>query len=111
MVGLGKGLFDWLVQRITALLVFFYLVVLVGFWWVHPGAGHSVWQPFLQQRVMQLFGTLAWFALVWHAWLGIWTVATDYISHLWLRQFFLGGVLAALLACFVMAMSTLWSLM
>jgi succinate dehydrogenase / fumarate reductase, membrane anchor subunit len=109
---LGSGVFDWLVQRLTAVIILGYCIALIGFWLQHPSAQLTfmAWQHYLQHPFMRLFGSLAWIALIWHAWLGVWTIATDYIKHEGMRQVILGLVVMALIAYLSMAIMVSWSL-
>lgn len=51
---------------------------------------------------------LALLSLIAHAWIGIWTVTTDYIKPLWLRLSMHGLVILALLLYVVWGVHIIW---
>jgi succinate dehydrogenase / fumarate reductase membrane anchor subunit len=74
-----SGLSDYVVQRVTAVVLTLYTFCIVGFIAVTPDLTHGVWREFLGQFSMQVFSSMAILATVGHAWVGMWTVGTDYI--------------------------------
>ena len=72
-----SGLSDYVVQRVTAVLLALYTLCIVGFMVVTPDLTHLQWREFLGQFSMQVFSTMAILATVGHAWVGMWTVGTD----------------------------------
>lgn len=73
------GLRDWMLQRLSAVVVAAYTLCVVGFWFMHPQAGFTQWQHFLNLASMRFFSSITVLALLPHAWIGMWTVVTDYI--------------------------------
>lgn len=80
-----NGLRDWIVQRVSAVILGLYVIVLLGFFLFHPQVTFIQWINFFHYPVMRIFNVLALLSLIAHAWVGIWTVLTDYIKPLWLR--------------------------
>jgi len=76
----GSGTRDWIVQRISAVILAVYSVVLVGFFLLHGNVDFFEWASFMNGLPMRLFSLVAIIALAGHAWVGIWTVLTDYIT-------------------------------
>lgn len=76
----GNGLKDWLIQRVTAVFFAAYALFLLGFLCMHPHLAYSEWQALFHMVWFQIASIIALFALVLHAWVGIWTVTTDYIK-------------------------------
>ena len=74
-----SGLSDWLVQRVTAaiLLAFFAFtaVKLAG------GVTYDEWTALFAQTWMKVFALLAALSLAAHAWIGMWSVFTDYLTE------------------------------
>mgnify|MGYP003956036267 CR=1 FL=1 len=73
------GLRDWLIQRVTAVILVCYLalvLILVG----KSGDIH-VWQRTFQLSWIKWVTLLAMLSLCWHAWIGLWTIFTDYVKH------------------------------
>ena len=76
----GSGSRDWIVQRISAVILAVYSVVLLGFFLTHGNVNFVDWSQFITSLPMRLFSLLAVLALADHAWVGMWTVFTDYIT-------------------------------
>lgn len=74
-----SGLSDWLVQRVTAviLLAFF---VFVGVK-MATGVSYVEWTALFAQTWMKIFTMLAVLSLAAHAWIGMWGVFTDYLTE------------------------------
>ena len=76
----GSGSRDWIVQRISAVVLAVYSVVLLGFFLTHGDVTFVEWSQFMMSLPMRLFSLIAILALAGHAWVGMWTVFTDYIT-------------------------------
>ena len=74
-----SGLTDFIVQRVTAVILAAYTLCLVGFFVFTDAITHQTLVAFFGSTAMQLFSTLAIFSTVAHAWVGLWTVGTDYL--------------------------------
>lgn len=74
-----SGLYDWLMQRVTAVILLAYFaflaVVLVG------GVDYAGWKALFSQTWVRIFSLLALLSLGIHAWVGLWCVLTDYITE------------------------------
>ena len=74
-----SGLYDWLMQRVTAVILLAYFVyvgcVLLG------GVDYTAWKELHSQTWMRVFSLLALFSLGIHAWVGLWAVFTDYLTE------------------------------
>lgn len=75
-----NGLRDWLIQRITAVVLGLYFGFLLIYFLVHPSLEFVQWQALFNCPAMRIFSFFALLCTVWHAWIGIWTVLTDYIK-------------------------------
>ena len=74
-----SGLYDWLMQRISAVVLLAYFVfvglVLLG------GVDYASWKGLYSQTWMRIFSLMALVSLGVHAWVGIWGVLTDYLTE------------------------------
>ena len=78
---LGRnGLYDWLVQRVTAVLLGAYTIGLLAFFLIHPDLDYETWSAVMGSLPMQVANTLVLLSIAAHAWVGLWTVATDYLT-------------------------------
>ena len=74
-----SGLTDFIVQRVTAVILAAYTFCLVGFFLTGEPTTHERLVGFFGSMPMQVFSTLALLATLAHAWIGMWTVGTDYL--------------------------------
>ncbi|EDP46919.1 succinate dehydrogenase, hydrophobic membrane anchor protein [Rickettsiella grylli] len=81
----GNGLRDWLIQRVTSLVLAAYILFLLAYIGYHHPLDFTTWQHLFSHLSMRLFSTLFLFSLFWHAWVGLWTIVTDYIRWASLR--------------------------
>lgn len=76
----GNGLKDWLIQRATAVYFAVYIIFLFAFLLSHPALSFEQWHALFSNHVFQIATAIGLLALSLHAWIGIWTVTTDYIK-------------------------------
>lgn len=76
----GNGLKDWLIQRVTAFYFAIYMLFILGFFLFHPNMTFVQWHELFSCSVFQVATIIALIALTLHAWIGLWTVTTDYIK-------------------------------
>ncbi len=73
-----SGLSDFVLQRVTAVILAAYTFCVVGFF-VAGNVTYTTLTDFFWSMPMQLFSTLAILSTVAHAWIGMWTIGTDYL--------------------------------
>ncbi len=74
-----SGLSDFLIQRVSAVVLALYALCVLGFFLVNDGLDHGALVIFFGSPSMQAFGILAVLCTAAHGWIGLWTVGTDYI--------------------------------
>lgn len=81
VTNLGRsGLYDWLMQRVTAVVLLAYFVFVVGYLVCNPGVTFEQWQQLFSCTPVRVFSALAILSVVMHAWIGLWAVSTDYMT-------------------------------
>lgn len=116
VTSLGRnGLYDWLIQRFTAVILGAYTLVLLGFFLAFPDLDHETWVAFMGSLPMEIANTLVLFSILAHAWVGLWTVMTDYLTSLQLggaatavRLAAQGVVVLALLVFMLWGLVMIW---
>ncbi|HBF08749.1 MAG: succinate dehydrogenase, hydrophobic membrane anchor protein [Pseudomonadota bacterium] len=103
----GNGVSDWLIQRVSAVVLAVYLVVVAG-WALFSSGGFDNWHGFMMSMPMKVFSILAVLSLVGHSWIGIWAISTDYIKHTVVRLAFQVAVVLALLVYMIWALTIFW---
>lgn len=82
VTNLGRnGLADWLVQRVTAIILLAYVVFLAGFFISTPEVTYAVWRDLFDQAWMRVFSLAALLSIAMHAWIGMWAISTDYFTE------------------------------
>jgi succinate dehydrogenase / fumarate reductase membrane anchor subunit len=85
VVGAHYGLRGWLVQRISALVMAVYTIVLVGALAAAQPAGYAAWKAFFGHGLMRLATLLFVASVLLHAWVGMRDILMDYIKPTGLR--------------------------
>jgi len=110
LVGAHYGLRDWLIQRITALvLTVFVLLVLLGV----AIAGHldyGAWSAIFAPVPMKLATVLAMLALCYHAWIGVRDIWMDYVKPVAVRLALHVATILWLAYCLLWCIEILWSI-
>ena len=74
-----SGLADFLIQRLSAVVLALYTLCLLSFFLVNDGLDHRQLVEFFGSASMRAFSVLAVLSTAAHGWVGLWTVGTDYI--------------------------------
>ncbi len=83
VTNLGRsGLYDWIIQRFSAVILAVYSLCIFGSFIVTPDMDFQQWKTLFESNVMRIFSLITLFALCAHAWIGMWTVSTDYLTEL-----------------------------
>jgi len=81
VTSLGRnGLYDWLVQRVSAVVLLLWVVFVAYFVATSAPLTFAAWQQLFAQTWMRIFTLAAVLALCAHAWIGMWTISTDYFT-------------------------------
>ena len=80
VTNLGRsGVFDWLIQRVTAYVLALYTIFLLGYM-LTTDVNYDTWNALFDQTLFRIFTLMALLSIGAHAWVGLWTVTTDYIK-------------------------------
>jgi len=112
-----SGLSDFILQRVSAVVLLAYAVCVIGFFMSRAPVNHSDFVHYFTALPMQIFSTMALFSLVAHAWIGMWTIGTDYIREhyfgaraLICRLFYQFACITALVVYVLWALNIIWRL-
>ena len=110
VVGAHYGLKDWLVQRVTAVLMVIYSLVLAGIFLTHLPMDYHDWKALFAPQWFRVTTFMFLLALFWHAWIGMRDILMDYIKPTGIRLALQVLVVLALIAYSVWSMTILWSI-
>jgi succinate dehydrogenase / fumarate reductase membrane anchor subunit len=107
-VGAHYGLKDWLVQRVTAVLMALYtlLVLAIALW--NGGIDHALWKSLFASGAFRLASFLFMVALLYHAWIGVRDIYMDYVKPVGLRLALEVATVAVLVAYLGWTIQLLW---
>ena len=108
VTNLGRsGVYDWMVQRVSAYLLALYTIFLLGFM-LTTDLDYEAWAGLFSQTWFRIFSLGTLIALGGHAWVGLWTVSTDYLKHTGVRFGFQAIVILAIFVFLVWGVQVLW---
>jgi len=110
VVGAHYGLHDWLSQRVTAVLMAVFTVVLVVQLLMPGELGYDRWAGIFAAQWMKLLTLVVFVALAWHAWVGVRDIWMDYVKPVGLRLALQVATIVWLLGCTGWAVQVLWRL-
>jgi len=104
-------------QRVSAVVLAAYFIFLLGYLLFHPNLVYADWHGLFSHNWMRIFSLLALVALGVHAWVGMWTISTDYLTAMaigkWatgVRFLFQAVCGIAMFAYFVWGVQILWGI-
>ena len=74
-----NGVGDWYLQRTSSVVIAIYTALLVGIIIMTPDWTFERWQALFDATWMKIATLLAIVATCVHAWIGMWTIGTDYL--------------------------------
>jgi succinate dehydrogenase / fumarate reductase membrane anchor subunit len=75
-----SGLYDWVIQRLSAIVLGVYFLALLVYLLINPDLSFQQWQALFCTTWVRIASLLALMALCAHAWVGMWTISTDYLT-------------------------------
>ncbi|WP_068545506.1 succinate dehydrogenase, hydrophobic membrane anchor protein [Thalassotalea crassostreae] len=83
---LGRsGVHDFILIRASAIVLALYSVFMMCWFICTPEVTYEAWSGLFSNLAMKIFTILAVIAVLFHAWIGIWQVLTDYVKNTMLR--------------------------
>ncbi len=112
VVGAHYGLRDWLAQRVTAVLMALFTVVVLAQLLLTKGPiGYELWAGIFSAQWMKVLTFSVIVALLYHVWVGMRDVWMDYVtSVVWLRLVLQIFTIVWLVGCAGWAIQVLWRL-
>lgn len=85
IVGAHYGLRDWLVQRVTGVMMALFVVAVAIGLLQGAGANFENWRAFVGSGLMRFVTFLFILGLCWHAWVGVRDIWMDYVQPTGIR--------------------------
>jgi succinate dehydrogenase / fumarate reductase, membrane anchor subunit len=103
-----SGLRDWLIQRVSAMVMVIYTIGIFIYLAVTPQVNYENWHVLFSYSAVKIATLVFLLSILWHAWVGLWTIFTDYVKCFVLRLILHVLVLFALIAFFFKGLLILW---
>ena len=110
VVGAHYGLRDWLSQRVTAILMALYTLVLLAQVLFGARLGYERWSAIFSTQWMKVLSFVVIVALLLHVWVGMRDVWMDYVKPVIAKLVLQVFTLAWLVGCAGWAVQVLWRL-
>jgi succinate dehydrogenase / fumarate reductase, membrane anchor subunit len=108
VVGAHYGLRDWMAQRISAVILAVYTLVLLVSLLMVPELSYGTWAGLFASSWMKVATVLAILALIYHVWIGVRDIYMDYIKPTSIRLILQVATIVALLGYAAWAVIILW---
>lgn len=108
VTGAHYGLRDWLMQRVTAVVMALYALAMAGWLLLHPGLSYDTWIALFSSNVVRTFSLLFLLAVYCHAWVGVREIVMDYVKPAGIRLVIYVVVILALLLYVIWSVQILW---
>ena len=108
VIGAHYGWRGWLMQRVTAVVMLFYTIFLVGVMVTMPALDYSHWRALWTLPLMRYATLLFVLAVLLHAWVGVRNIFMDYVKDTGVRLILYVLVIIALIAYGLWALHILW---
>ncbi len=110
VVGAHYGMRDWLSQRITAVLMALFTVVLLAQLLFGGPLGYERWAGIFAAQWMKVLSFVVFISIGWHAWVGMRDIWMDYVKPVALRLALQVATIVWLVGCMGWAVQVLWRL-
>ncbi|REL24418.1 succinate dehydrogenase, hydrophobic membrane anchor protein [Thalassotalea euphylliae] len=103
-----SGVHDFILLRASAVVLAAFVLFIAGFFAFTPEITFEIWHGLFANLAMKVFTLVSLFALLIHAWIGIWQVLSDYIKATFLRGVLQFVFSVTLLTYFVAGFLIVW---
>ncbi|WP_313703279.1 succinate dehydrogenase, hydrophobic membrane anchor protein [Massilia sp.] len=109
VVGAHYGVKDWLAQRVTAIVMVVYTVILLGTFLTAQNFTYEGWASLFSRQWFKLFTAVTFFGLFYHVWVGVRDIWMDYVKPVGIRLTLQIATVLVLIAYAVWTVQILWS--
>jgi succinate dehydrogenase membrane anchor subunit len=107
-MGAHYGWRDWLSQRVTAIVMALYTLLILGIVLWNGGLDYAAWKSVFASAAFKLASFVFMIALFYHAWVGVRNIAMDYIKPTGVRLTVQIAVICVLIAYAGWTIQVLW---
>jgi succinate dehydrogenase / fumarate reductase, membrane anchor subunit len=103
-----SGLPAWLVQRVSAVYMLFFIVLLLSHFIIDPPQSYLAWHGWMMSPGISITASVFFAALLVHAWVGVRDVIMDYVHPIAVRAFLLVSLALGLTGIGAWVIRILW---
>lgn len=103
-----SGLRAWLVQRVSAVYMLFFIVFLLTHFMVDPPRSYLAWHDWMLSPGINVIASVFAAALLAHAWVGVRDVVMDYVHPIAIRVLVLSSLALYLMGLGAWVARILW---
>ena len=107
-VGAHYGLTDWLIQRLSAVVMVLYTALVLGIALWSGGIDYALWQRLFGHNGFKLASFLFMVSLLYHAWIGMRDIYMDYLKPVGVRLAFEAVTVVVLVVYLGWTIQLLW---
>ena len=109
-VGAHYGLRDWLAQRITALVITLFTLLVIVMMFARGGqpVDYAAWHALFDRGWFRVVSFVFLIAVYYHAWVGVRNILMDYVKPTGVRLFLQALVICALIGYTGWGIQVLW---
>jgi succinate dehydrogenase / fumarate reductase membrane anchor subunit len=110
VTGAHYGLRDWLIQRVSAVLMIVYTLAIAGYLLLQPVVDYNIWTLLFSSNMVRSFTLLFLLGVFYHAWIGVRDIVMDYVKPAAVRLLIHVMVILALLLYAIWSVQILWGM-
>lgn len=110
VTGAHYGLRDWMAQRVTAVLMALFTIVLLAQVIFGGPLGYDSWAGIFSSQWMKVLTFVVILAMLYHVWVGVREIFMDYIKPVSIRLSLYVFAIVWLVGCAGWAIQVLWRL-
>jgi succinate dehydrogenase / fumarate reductase membrane anchor subunit len=110
IVGAHYGTRDWLVQRMSAVVIALFTLVVAGVLLFSPAMDYAAWKALFAHPAFRILAFLTMVGLLLHAWVGMRDILMDYVRPTGARLVLEVVVIALLVVYLGWSIHILWGL-
>lgn len=108
VTGAHYGLRDWLIQRISAIVMAVYSLFIGGWLLLHPNVNYEAWTGLFASNVVRSLSLLFLLSVYYHAWVGVRDIVMDYVNCAHIRLSLYALVILVLILYSIWSVQILW---
>ncbi|NQY42504.1 MAG: succinate dehydrogenase, hydrophobic membrane anchor protein [Legionellales bacterium] len=104
----NRGYIEFIIQRLSAIYMLLYILSLLTIIFINKDLDFEIIQDLFSLMPVRIFTLVFIISILSHSWIGMWTIATDYIGNLFVRNLYFIIVFGALFFYLIWSIEIIW---